>query len=850
MKDHDKRNPASKIFFAAIALLFVLAAMFFYTACGGPAAQPSALPSTEDAVQPPAEEQATVKPPAEKPAAVMPRYLTDLYLTRGGDLWITAEAGGVYRLKNAGTGKEKLEDMRTLPGFPNTENCTAVCEDSRGRVWVGTSNMGVQIFNGETWRRYDRDTVLSGSHVHDLASSASGLVAVAHESGVSVYDSQNDTWHDFTVLNGLPSGGVRGVCFGAGDELNCATEIGGYVTMNARGNGRNASRMSAPDTWGADRAVLFPLTATGDGLSSNFCNGIAGDGSGRVCIAGLNGISYGAGRSFRFLQGADLRAKMEGAARKELIADELAAFKPVETPLKESYVNSVCYGKNGLWIGYRTKGFDLRDPENPLTVKSIPNPPRITRPVRAFAELPDGRVVCATYGAGLVELCRMAPFELPSVAEPVASAHPSYKAPDPASLLEDLRRYDFRPDDRGESWAMYFGEDWCTRGDWAGRYGARKQILCAMNTPMSTRSWNGGVSNDQKISNGVSIGPHRNPGDSSRYWVDKAKADDSRDALLQMQYGHRAQAEWNDNGEEYSRTFEGPDLWLLFVPNQDVPCRLSLYFFNSNGRIGDNVERDYIIEIYKSTHGESLNDCMKKKPLCTARVSDFASGGVYKSFVLYDGRGEEVNYQDCLRIRIVRYGSLNVILNGIFVDRLFEEQDMRKIPEEERIAEQGSYRAPRWYDCATDELDGLAGELADRYFFAEESVYGLRAMPVLRLAYYRYIRDNLPSHKTLAERLRWDAAIWTDADRTEFDKAMREYWDELQEKDISRRSSLTCPNSPGVAPFEDWEFELMDKLNIDWRQYRIDATEKPEIPLGTLLEKLRNARMNASSATP
>ncbi len=161
MKDHDKRNPASKKFFAAIALLFVLAAMFFYTACGGPSAQPLAQPSTEDAVQPPAEEQATVKPPAEKPAAVMPKYLTDLYLTRGGDLWITAEAGGVYRLKNAGTGKEKLEDMRTLPGFPNTENCTAVCEDSRGRVWVGTSNMGVQVFNGETWRRYDRDTVLS-----------------------------------------------------------------------------------------------------------------------------------------------------------------------------------------------------------------------------------------------------------------------------------------------------------------------------------------------------------------------------------------------------------------------------------------------------------------------------------------------------------------------------------------------------------------------------------------------------------------------------------------------------------------------------------------------------------------
>ena len=53
-------------------------------------------------------------------------------------------------------------------------------------------------------------------------------------------------------------------------------------------------------------------------------------------------------------------------------------------------------------------------------------------------------------------------------------------------------------------------------------------------------------------------------------------------------------------------------------------------------------------------------------------------------------------------------------------------------------------------------------------------------MPQLRLAFYRYLRTQLPSNRNLAERLRWDAAIWTDADRAEFDAAMKRYAEERQ----------------------------------------------------------------------
>ena len=823
---HCDRNPFLKRIGAAVLLCFVFATACFYTACartsGGPD-EVSDVPVEVGAAT------LAVTPVFVKP----PRFLTDVCLTRSGDIWVTAEAGGVFRLHDPEKDKE-WEDMRALPGFPKTDHCTAVCEDPQGRIWVGTASMGVQVFSGGKWQRYDRDTVLSGSHVHDLASSESGLTAVAHEYGVSVYDPQDDIWRDYTALNGLPPGGVRGVCFGSGDYLHCAMESGGYVRLDLRSR-RRSWRLNAPDAWGKDRAVLYPLTETGEGLSSNFCNGVSVDDSGRICIAGLNGISYGMDRSFRYLQGRDLGEKIEGAARKELIGGDLKALRksgsggrviydgedeeeegdeedfedeeeiivygngalPVSGGLKESYVTCVYYGRNGLWIGHRTKGVELRspddpqnavrgiewqDPDNPQIIEIVYQLPEIRQPVRGFVELPDGRVFAATYGAGLVRLCREAvPGPSQPVSETAAANHPSYRTADPVSVLQDFQLYGRLPDARPDVWAQYLGEDWVTKGDWAGRYGARKQVLCAMNAPTS-RPWDGGVSNEQITVTGT-IGPHKFRSDSKRYWVDWERADDNRDVLLQMEYGHRTQSEWNDNGEEYPRTFEGPDLWLTLIMDPEAAWRLSLYFFNSNGRIGENVERDYLIEIYESSQQEGIEDCLKKKPLCTARVADFASGGVYKSFAMRFGRKVPMGGGvPCFRVRLVRYGSLNVILNGIFLDRLPEEQDMQ-------VAEQGSYHAPRWYDCGTDKLDGTAREFFDSYSAAPETTYGLASLPLLRLAFYRYVREKLPDNPNLAERLRWDAAIWTDADRAEFDAAMKEYWEEIQEKYPERKST-------------------------------------------------------------
>ena len=52
--------------------------------------------------------------PKELPTAPT-KFLTGACLTRSEDLWITAEAGGVYRLSGQGK-KSEWEDMRKQPG--------------------------------------------------------------------------------------------------------------------------------------------------------------------------------------------------------------------------------------------------------------------------------------------------------------------------------------------------------------------------------------------------------------------------------------------------------------------------------------------------------------------------------------------------------------------------------------------------------------------------------------------------------------------------------------------------------------------------------------------------------------
>lgn len=51
-----------------------------------------------------------------------------------------------------------------LFGFPKGKNFTCIAEDRQGRIWVGTDDSGVAVFNGREWKTYDRGNALNGEH--------------------------------------------------------------------------------------------------------------------------------------------------------------------------------------------------------------------------------------------------------------------------------------------------------------------------------------------------------------------------------------------------------------------------------------------------------------------------------------------------------------------------------------------------------------------------------------------------------------------------------------------------------------------------------------------------------------
>jgi hypothetical protein len=109
----------------------------------------------------------------------------------------------------------------------------------------------------------------------------------------------------------------------------------------------------------------------------------------------------------------------------------------------------------------------------------------------------------------------------------------------------------------------------------------------------------------------------------------------------------RRAANWDDHGEAYP-VGAGPDL-VVECPVPEGLHRLSLYFVNDHNYYEPN--RDYTVEVTDATGA-----------LAAASGVRHFLNGVYK---LFGVRGPQA-----LSIRIRRNGSVNVVLGGIFLDRL------------------------------------------------------------------------------------------------------------------------------------------------------------------------------------
>lgn len=137
-------------------------------------------------------------------------HITDAMLSKDGSFWITGENASIYRLPPGSKDAYSWENMKYFNGFPDTSDFRSLAQDLQGRIWAGTDNCGVAVFNGVEWKTYNRENALCGDHVVDIAvSPITGEVALATSGGITIYNPVSEHWKYLTRAEGLISDQVN-----------------------------------------------------------------------------------------------------------------------------------------------------------------------------------------------------------------------------------------------------------------------------------------------------------------------------------------------------------------------------------------------------------------------------------------------------------------------------------------------------------------------------------------------------------------------------------------------------------------------------------------------------------------
>lgn len=273
---------------------------------------------------------------------------------------VAAEAGGVWKLE-AGTWRA----MHREPGFPPTMNCYAIAEDLQGRIWVGTDNQGVAVWNGETWKTYDQLSGLLGERVFAIRiSPVTGLVALATSGGLSLYDPAGKTWRGITRAEGLLEDQIEALAFTPGEDLHVAYQCGGVSSASRRDGYGKWRHSQARWYWDRGQRMRQPAERCGTFLPSNLCNAIAVQEERVVWIGTNAGLVRGINGKYLFTRGRDFQEKNKGlfgGMPKDYRPVESMVIDPVPDLLPEDYVTALFPTPDGIWVGFRQQGAALVD---------------------------------------------------------------------------------------------------------------------------------------------------------------------------------------------------------------------------------------------------------------------------------------------------------------------------------------------------------------------------------------------------------------------------------------------------------------------------------------------------------
>lgn len=762
-------------------------------------------------------------------------YLTDSLLASDGSIWVTSEGKGIFRYY---PGKDNKSDTAWLDasyfrGLPDTVNYYALAEDKQGRIWAGTDNKGVAVFNGETWQTYDRENALLGERVFDIAvSQKTGDVAVATSGGISIFQPSKGDWVSLTRAGGLVEDQVKALAYDLAGDLWIAYSCGGVSQLSGKDSYKVLQTVQSKWYWDEKSGARQPLTATGEGLPSNLCDAILPLRNGGIVVGTTSGLGWMPNRKngkWKFVRGKDYDAKNKGLMNPPaLVGNQVRE----ELLLPEDYITCLSQGKQGIWVGFREKGAVLLDPMTMTKKAEAKFPKKVTMPwVTSMLMMPNESVYATTYGFGFVKIGegdKNKSVKLNVVAPAQMPVHPQVaKVMSEEEIEKELEKRDAQFKVKEEdSPVVFWKEDWATQGDWCERYGTHKGLLCATAQPENDEIWNGDVEIDVR----GEIGSHRLlEGDLYSKFFQGDITDDVN-VLHDPKTGTRVAAQWVDRKEgEYKSYHDGPDIWTVV----DVPegrYEIALYFYNYGEKDGNRQgEKDYLVEVRQSNQELSENtewkdeikEVVKSPVLARTRVSDFKGGGVYKSF--FADKGGRYYF------RVVNNYSPITICNAVLVSRLGAGV---KIPEGSKNADVFSYGRipPHPEEISDDEKNKFAGvlELWRKSSLVVASGKYLSGNRKLQDHLYKLVQEKPDSQRVILN-WRWYLRYWNSAEHDNFKDFMCKCWYSVQDLFPTMRSEEFFPYSPRTVSFSPRELKIMRYMGLDWKDYLEDSNNKPRI---------------------
>lgn len=275
--------------------------------------------------------------------------------------------------------------------------------------------------------------------------------------------------------------------------------------------------------------------------------------------------------------------------------------------------------------------------------------------------------------------------------------------------------------------AFALADDWKTQGNFYGedkyrdfRYGEWYAYLCAHSSPTDA-IWGREMEN---FFCGGKIGKNAKSDDALRHWVHWLNTDNVR-TLKNPHQGGRRQSEWDDHGEAYPITHEGPHVYVN-VRFPKGTFFLSFYNFNKDGHGGNNRFRDYLLTIkpYCRTEEEFIS----ANELARSRMMQFW-GGVYKVFVITGPAKYTVQLHD--------NWSFNTILAGVFFDPLIYTRENR--------------RYNRDLDRVRYSLNGIKTELLFDPAAQDRSSASAQALKFMGM--FEQLRSTRPLHFAVRSRM-------------------------------------------------------------------------------------------------